>query len=71
MVAQHSSEKFEQLLTHLRTSYPANKSDLATKRAVPADEAQAYADENGLLFMEASAKTGVNVTDIFTAIGMT
>lgn len=33
------------------------------------DEAYAYADENGLLFMETSAKTAMNVTDIFLAIG--
>ena len=32
-------------------------------------EAQAYAEENGLLFMETSAKTAMNVTDIFIAIG--
>lgn len=46
-----------------------NKSDLAAKRMVDHDEAYAYADENGLLFMETSAKTAMNVTDIFLAIG--
>lgn len=46
----------------------ANKLDLSSKRAVPTEEAQAYADENGLLFMETSAKSGVNVNDIFVAI---
>lgn len=45
-----------------------NKSDLANKRAVETEEAQAYADENGLLFMETSAKTAMNVCDIFMAI---
>jgi len=45
-----------------------NKLDLASKRQVPTDDAQAYADENNLLFMETSAKTGVNVTEVFTAI---
>jgi len=47
-----------------------NKSDLSAKRMVDHDEAYAYADENGLLFMETSAKTAMNVTDIFLAIGM-
>ena len=32
-------------------------------------EARSYADENGLLFMETSAKTAVNVNEIFVEIG--
>lgn len=45
-----------------------NKADLAAKRQVEVVDAQAYADENGLIFMETSAKTAVNVNDIFMAI---
>jgi len=45
-----------------------NKADLTTNRIVEYDEASAYAEENGLLFMETSAKTALNVNDIFLAI---
>lgn len=38
-----------------------NKADLADKRKVDTEEAQAYADENSLFFMETSAKTASNV----------
>lgn len=37
-------------------------------RQVPTEEAKAYAEEEGLLFLETSAKTGHNVTEVFTAI---
>ncbi|KZF23522.1 ras-domain-containing protein [Xylona heveae TC161] len=37
-------------------------------RKISTAEGKAYADEEGLLFFETSAKTGTNVTDVFTAI---
>jgi len=37
-------------------------------RQVPTEEAQAYADEGGLLFFETSAKTGEGVVEMFTEI---
>ncbi|XP_065635665.1 ras-related protein RHN1 [Quercus suber] len=46
-----------------------NKTDLEDKRKVTAEEARAYAGENGLFFIETSAKTAVNVNDIFYEIG--
>jgi small GTP-binding protein len=45
-----------------------NKADLSAKRQVEVVDAQTYADENGLIFMETSAKTAMNVNDIFMAI---
>lgn len=37
-------------------------------RQVPTEDAQAYADEAGLLFFETSAKSSKNVDSVFTAI---
>jgi Ras-related protein Rab-5C len=45
-----------------------NKCDLGEKRQVPVDEAKAFAEENGCIFFETSAKSGANVTAIFRAI---
>eukprot|EP00731_Ephydatia_muelleri_P034143 Em0048g19a len=46
-----------------------NKADLASMRKVQFQEAQVYAQENNLLFMETSALTAQNATEIFVAVG--
>ncbi len=46
-----------------------NKADLAsTRRAVPTEEAEKYAQEENLLFLETSAKDSSNVSELFTMI---
>ncbi|KAH9568085.1 hypothetical protein CY35_03G059200 [Sphagnum magellanicum] len=42
-----------------------NKCDLAHRRAVSTEEGEQFAKENGLVFMETSAKTAHNVDDAF------
>lgn len=47
-----------------------NKSDLSARRQVTEEEAKKYAEEEGLMWGETSAKSGEGVAEIFTAIGM-
>ncbi|VFQ99733.1 unnamed protein product [Cuscuta campestris] len=45
-----------------------NKADLEDKRKVTSEVAKVYAEENGLFFKETSAKTALNVNDVFREI---
>uniref|UniRef100_A0A7S2UXE3 Ras-related protein Rab-5C n=1 Tax=Fibrocapsa japonica TaxID=94617 RepID=A0A7S2UXE3_9STRA len=45
-----------------------NKQDLADRRQVPFEEAHQYAEENGIIHMETSAKSALNVQEIFLEI---
>ncbi|KAJ1757534.1 Ras- protein Rab-14 [Coemansia sp. RSA 1807] len=66
-------ESLERWLSDARQLTPArsifvlvgNKADDAQRREVSFDEGKTYADENGMLFAEASAKTGSKVETIF------
>ena len=44
-----------------------NKSDLDERRQVSTEEGERFAKENGLIFMETSAKTAHNVEESFVA----
>ncbi|KAJ4950133.1 hypothetical protein NE237_026965 [Protea cynaroides] len=46
----------------------ANKADLESKREVENEEGEKYAQENGLFFIETSAKTAQNVNELFYEI---
>ncbi|KAJ4292222.1 Vacuolar protein sorting-associated protein 21 [Collariella sp. IMI 366227] len=46
----------------------AGAEDSGDARKITTEEAKTYAEEEGLLFFETSAKTGYNVTEVFTAI---
>ncbi|KAI8869971.1 ras-domain-containing protein [Ramicandelaber brevisporus] len=45
-----------------------NKADLADEREVSFEEAQQFCSDNGVLFTEASAKTGAHVEEMFTEL---
>ncbi|KAG9450208.1 hypothetical protein H6P81_010173 [Aristolochia fimbriata] len=45
-----------------------NKADLEAKRKVDTKEGESYAQENGLYFLETSAKTAQNVNELFYEI---
>ncbi|XP_057458278.1 ras-related protein RHN1-like isoform X2 [Lotus japonicus] len=46
----------------------ANKSDLEPKREVETEEGEKFAQENGMFYMETSAKTAENINELFYEI---
>lgn len=66
---QHLSRWLEEAQQHAQPNMVilliGNKNDLEDRRAVSTEEGQAFADANGLLFMETSAKTAYNVEESF------
>ncbi|KAJ1618322.1 ras-related protein rab-5C-like protein [Pavlovales sp. CCMP2436] len=53
---------------HIVIALAGNKADLASKRKVEPEEAEAYASENGIFCMETSAKSATNVNELFVEI---
>jgi small GTP-binding protein len=60
-------EADESIGTRVPILLVGNKTDLPD-RAVPADEAKKWAEDNGFLYLESSAKTGEGVADMFTVL---
>uniref|UniRef100_A0A453M9A2 Ras-related protein ARA-3 n=1 Tax=Aegilops tauschii subsp. strangulata TaxID=200361 RepID=A0A453M9A2_AEGTS len=61
-IEQHASDNVSKILV-------GNKADMdESKRAVPTSKGQALADEYGIQFFEASAKTNMNVEQVFFSI---
>lgn len=61
-IEQHASENVNRILV-------GNKADMdESKRAIPKSRGQALADEYGLKFFETSAKTNLNVEQVFFTI---
>lgn len=69
---EHATTWLSDLRTHadpnIAVALVGNKADLTENRQVSTEEAQAWADENGVLFVEASAKTGDRVEQAFEAV---
>jgi len=60
-IQQHANDQVSKILI-------GNKSDMKEQRVVPRERGEALAKELGIPFIESSAKTGENVTEIFTII---
>ncbi|XP_035653113.1 ras-related protein Rab-5B-like [Oncorhynchus keta] len=62
------SELQKQASTNMVIALAGNKADWSANRAVEYTDGQGYAADNSLLFMETSAKTAMNVNNLFLAI---
>lgn len=66
---KHLSRWLEEARQHSQSNMVimliGNKNDLEHRRAVSFEEGKAFADQNGLIFLETSAKTAYNVEEAF------
>jgi Ras-related protein Rab-11A len=67
-VANWLAEVREHAPSEARVTLVGSKSDLVHIRAVTTDEAKAFAEKNGLAFMETSAKDATNVREAFHSL---
>ena len=64
----HASQWLNEVRTHgtdISVILVANKCDLENRRQVSTEEGKTFARENGLMFIETSAKTDTNIDDAF------
>ena len=70
---QHLSRWLEEARQHAQSNMVimliGNKNDLEHRRAVSTEEGKKFAEENGLIFLETSAKTAYNVEAAFINTG--
>uniref|UniRef100_A0A8B9KZ78 Ras-related protein Rab-25 n=1 Tax=Astyanax mexicanus TaxID=7994 RepID=A0A8B9KZ78_ASTMX len=61
-------ELYDHADPHIVVMLVGNKSDLASIRSVPTEDAKDFAEKNGLLFMETSALESTNVDIAFNSV---
>ncbi|KAG9283719.1 ras-related protein Rab-25b [Astyanax mexicanus] len=61
-------ELYDHADPHIVVMLVGNKSDLASIRSVPTEDAKDFAEKNGLLFMETSALESTNVEIAFNSV---
>uniref|UniRef100_A0A8C4EQN6 Ras-related protein Rab-25 n=1 Tax=Dicentrarchus labrax TaxID=13489 RepID=A0A8C4EQN6_DICLA len=61
-------ELYDHADPHIVVMLVGNKTDLESERSVPTEEAQGFAEKNGLLFLETSALESTNVEAAFNNV---
>ncbi|KAM3872908.1 ras-related protein Rab-25b [Diretmus argenteus] len=61
-------ELYDHADPHIVVMLVGNKTDLASERSVPNEEAKAFAEKKGILFLETSALESTNVEEAFNSV---